>query len=276
MKNAKKVVIKYGGNAMTDEDIRRNVLSQIGRLYKQGYAVVLIHGGGPEINKLLELAKVQSEFIGGQRKTTEETMYYVQLALRGEVNGSLVRILNYMDIPAVGVSGKDGGMVTAIKRYHITAEQNGDSIKNDIGYVGGVDNINAKLIDSLSDSGFLPVIAPIALGTDGHDYNINADIFAGAVAAAIGADMYVSLTNVNGLYENYPDEHSRIEETDANALREFMVKSADGGMLPKLESIIQALENGVQEAHIINGTAEDALLKQISENIISGTKIRSN
>lgn len=261
---------------MTDEDIRRNVLSQIGQLHKQDYSVVLIHGGGPEINKLLELAKVQSEFIGGQRKTTEETMYYVQLALRGEVNGSLVRLLNHMGIPAVGISGKDGGMVTAIKRYHITDEQNGNRIKNDIGYVGDVDNINPKLIDALSDTGFLPVIAPIALGTDGHDYNINADIFAGAVAAAIGADMYVSLTNVNGLYENYPDEHSRIEETDAKALRDFMVKSADGGMLPKLESIIQALENGVREAHIINGTAEDALLKQISENIISGTKIRSN
>ncbi len=261
---------------MTDDNIRKNVLRQIGRLHHEGHTVVLIHGGGPEINKLLELARVESEFIGGQRRTTEETMYYVQLALRGEVNGSLVRMLNHQDIPAVGISGKDGGMVTAIKRYHITEEQNGERKQNDIGFVGDVDSIDPSLIEALIDRNFLPVIAPIALGKDGHDYNINADIFAGAVAASIKADMYVSLTNVNGLYENFPDENTRIETTNAADLKEFMVKSADGGMLPKLESIMQALENGVTEAHIINGTEPGAMLSQLSEEIISGTKITLN
>ncbi len=268
-----RLVIKYGGNAMTDESLRRDLLNEISKLHKAGHSVILVHGGGPEIQRLLKLAKIESEFVEGHRRTTEEIMYFVQLALRGEVNGSLVRILNHAGTPAVGISGKDGGMVSAIKRYHITGEADGEQVKADIGYVGDVDHINPELILKLSESGFLPVIAPIALGSDGFDYNINADIFAGAIAAAVKADQYISLTNVNGLYEHFPDENSRLEHITLNQLREFMVKSAAGGMLPKLESIRQALENGVEAAHIVNGTNPEAMYRQITGEAVSGTLI---
>ncbi len=268
-----RLVIKYGGNAMTDEKLRLKLLTEISRLHQQGHSVILVHGGGPEIQKLLSLAKIESEFVEGHRRTTEEIMYFVQLALRGEVNGSLVRILNHLGTPAVGISGKDGGMVKAIKRYHITMVSNGDKEKTDIGYVGDVDTINPDLVLNLAKSRFMPVIAPIAIGSDGFDYNINADIFAGAVAAAVEADQYISLTNVNGLYEHYPDENSRLAHISKAQLKEFMMKSADGGMLPKLESIHQALANGVGTAHIVNGTRPEAMFRQITGEEISGTII---
>ena len=258
---------------MTNPELQTSVIKQLAALHGHSARVVLVHGGGPEINKLLDLARIKSEFIDGHRKTTEESMYYVQLALRGEVNGTLVRLLNHHGVPAVGLSGKDGGLVTAIKRYHYRTGADETSEKVDIGYVGDVDTINPALLHTLLEQDFLPVLAPIAIGNDGYDYNINADIFAGAVAAAVKADAYISLTNVDGLYRDFADKSSRIAETSRADLRAFIKNSAEGGMLPKLESMLHALDNGVKSAHIINGTKPDALKKQLAGNTELGTKI---
>lgn len=269
------IVVKYGGNAMTNPELQQAVMAQVAALHGDTCQIVLVHGGGPEINKLLELARIKSEFIDGHRKTTGESMYFVQLALRGEVNGTLVRLLNHINAPAVGLSGKDGGLVTAIKRYHLrNASAAGEAAeKVDIGYVGDVDTINPALLHTLLEQGFLPVLAPIAIGKDGHDYNINADIFAGVIAAALKADAYISLTNVDGLYRDFEDKSSRITETTRADLKSFIENSAEGGMLPKLESMLHALENGVAAAHIINGTRPGALQEQLAGGTRYGTKI---
>lgn len=258
---------------MTNPELQQSVMQQIAELHAAGTRIILVHGGGPEINKLLDLARIKSEFIDGHRKTTEESMYYVQLALRGEVNGTLVRLLNHAGVPAVGLSGKDGKLVTAIKRFHYRTAEGETPEQVDIGYVGDVDTINPALLHTLLEQGFLPVLAPIAIGNDGYDYNINADIFAGAVASAVNADAYISLTNVDGLYRDFDDKSSRITETTQADLKAFIENSAEGGMLPKLESMLHALENGVATAHIINGTRPDALKKQLAGSTETGTRI---
>lgn len=266
------VLVKYGGNAMKDEKVRDAVLDCIAGLHGKGIRVVLVHGGGPEINRLLEMGGVKSEFLDGQRKTTAEAMYFVQLALRGEVNGTLVRLLNHKNVPAVGLSGKDGGMVKAEKRYH-QMESGGERENVDIGFVGNISSVKPNLIQSLLRDGYLPVIAPIAIGDDGYDYNINADIFAGKLAAALQAKAYISLTDVDGLYRDIKKPDSRIAHATMSELKRFIKEIAGGGMLPKLESIIHALENGVQEAHIFNGMKPHELEKQISGQSSAGTKI---
>ncbi len=262
------VLIKYGGNAMTDESIQIKVIEAIAELHISGNPVVLVHGGGPIINKMLNLAGIKSEFIDGQRVTTSETMEYVQMALRGQVNGMLVRLLNNAGVSAVGLSGKDGGIAKAVKRYH-----NVDETENDIGYVGNVSACDTKLIEILLQNSFLPVVAPVAIGMDGYDYNINADIFAGELAAALKVKSYVSLTDVDGLYKDIKNPDSRIPTATLSELKVFMKTIASGGMLPKLESIQKALESGVKEAHIFNGTKPEDLKAQLQGKPVSGTKI---
>lgn len=266
------ILIKYGGNAMKNPALQQDVIHAIANLHKSGKQVVLVHGGGPEIERLLKLAGVESEFVAGQRKTTAEAMVYVQMALRGEVNGTLVRLFNNAGVNAVGVSGKDGMMAVAEKRIqHVNLD---GSVKTvDLGFVGNIIQINPLLIQTILNSGFLPVIAPVAMGLDGNDYNINADTFAGKMAAALKTDVYISLSDVDGLYKNYPDPESRISALTLEDLKKFLVESASGGMIPKLESIAEALEGGVREAHILNGTKPEALKAQLSGNSESGTKI---
>lgn len=257
---------------MLNPELQKQVIATLAELHSEGLGIVLVHGGGPEINKLLKLAKVESEFIGGHRKTTTEAMMYVQMALRGEVNGALVRLFNNAGVPAVGLSGKDGGMVVAEKRFH-ELTVNGKSGKADLGFVGNIKEINPKLIYTLIENSYLPVVAPIAVGEDGMDYNINADIFAGKLAAALKAKAYVSLTDVDGLYHDINNPESRIPQATLFELHQFMKDIATGGMLPKLESIAVALQGGVKEAHIFNGTKPDDLKQQLQGKSTSGTKI---
>lgn len=257
---------------MVDESIRSQVIDAIVSLHKQSKPLVLVHGGGPEINRMLKLAGIESTFIGGQRETTKMAMRYVQMALRGEVNGTLVRLLNHAGVRAVGLSGKDGGMIVAEKRMHEHV-RNGKSERIDIGFVGNIKQVKTDLIIDLIEKGYLPVIAPIALGEDGMDYNINADIFAGVLAASLKAKSYVSLTDVDGLYEDINRPESRIPTATLSELHDFMNKIATGGMIPKLESISTALMGGVKEAHIFNGTKPGELSLQLQGKSASGTKI---
>ncbi len=268
-------MIKYGGNAMSNPELQDQLLKKIADHHQLGHKIVLVHGGGPEIKKLLALGSVQSEFIGGHRKTTPEAMYYVQLALRGEVNGTLVRLLNKNGAKAVGLSAKDGYMTQVRRRYHLSIT-NGKEVQTDIGQVGDIVRFDPELIHLLLQSDFLPVLSPVAQGPDGLDYNINADALAGAVAAALNAEAYISLTDVDGLFEHWPDPDSRLKDITLEKLQTFCSNKASGGMLPKLESVIFALKHGAKSAFIFNGTKPDSFnLAQIHQNT-AGTRITLN
>lgn len=254
------VLIKYGGNAMLDEDLKTAVITDICYLKSIGCFPVLVHGGGPFIQKTLEQVGIQSEFIGGHRKTTPEAMTYVEMVLKGQVNGEIVKKIQSASQSAVGMSGKDGQTVTSQKRYYQEPTTN-QSI--DLGNVGNVQQINTKLIHVLLQNGYIPVIASLAISEEGEDHNINADMFAGHLAGALEAKTYVSLTNVNGImYEGNPDSIIRkLQLKDMNTLDQKHIK---GGMIPKLESCKIALEKGAETARIINGTIPHAILQDLS------------
>lgn len=265
----KTIVIKYGGNAMTDIVIKNQLLENISSLIKKSIHIIIVHGGGPFIQKALEQAKITSEFIEGHRKTSEDALIEVEKVLKGNVNGDLVKILNRNNCKAVGLSGKDGKTVIAKKRYHITT--NNQSI--DLGQVGDVEYVNPNLIKLLADNDYTPVITCIASDTSGIDYNINADNFAGHIAGALKADEFLVLTDVDGLLNdiNNPDSLiERIQTTSLNKLyKEGIIK---GGMIPKLEACKTALINGAVSCRIINGTKPNQLL-EVFEGKNIGTQI---
>lgn len=266
------ILIKYGGNAMLSEDLKQQVIKNIRKLWNKNFRVVLVHGGGPFIKRMLELVKIESEFIEGHRKTTPDALKYIEMALKGEVNGSLVNLLNRAGLKAVGLSGKDGRMVLAKKRYHRSV-QNGKEVQYDLGQVGDVDEIDTTLLDSLLDGGYLPVITCIASDEKGNDYNINADMFAGHLAGALKAAHYLVLTDVDGLLEDIDNPESIIRELKVEALEKMYGKVIKGGMIPKLESCEIALEAGAHSASIINGTRPESISGAVEQNKKIGTTI---
>jgi len=268
------ILIKYGGNAMLNEQLKQRVVENIHKVSASGARIVLVHGGGPFIKKILELAKIESEFIAGHRKTTPEALRYIEMALKGEVNGSLVNLLNRTGLRAVGLSGKDGRMVRAQRRYH-RESVNGWETQTDLGLVGDVKSIDPSLIRGLLDGGFLPVVTCLASDEKGDDYNINADMFAGHLAGALGADRYLVLTDVDGVLTDIDDPDSLLPELRLTELKEMVGTVIRGGMIPKLESCQIALEKGAREACIINGTKPEQLLVAALENEISGTIIKA-
>ena len=246
---------------MTDSNLKFKILESICSLKKEGHKVVIVHGGGPFIKFALEEANIESEFIDGQRKTTPEAMEYVEMALKGKVNGSLVSTINAMGFKAVGLSGKDGKTVIAEKRVHQRIV-NGKTEIADLGQVGDVDRVNPELIRLLLDNDFIPVITCLASDEAGNDYNINGDMFAGHVAGAISAEHYVVLTDVDGLLLDKDDPGTIIREVGLSELIKLKDKGIiQGGMIPKIESCEIALNNGAAFARIINGTVPE----QISE-----------
>ncbi|MCF8242747.1 MAG: acetylglutamate kinase [Melioribacteraceae bacterium] len=270
-KNIEKiVVIKYGGNAMQEENLTVQLIENIVKLHNDGYKVVIVHGGGPFIKNQLELAGIKSEFIGGHRKTDSKSMKHIEMALKGEVNGMLVREINNLGARAVGLSGKDGALAVSNKRYH--TDENNKSI--DLGQVGDIHNISPEIIYLLLENNFIPVVASIATGEDGIDYNINADMFAGHLAGAIKADEFIMLTDVDGLLENPPDESSLINELPINKIEELKGSVITGGMIPKTEACKIAVELGTGKARILNGTKPDLLIDAVeNNNSAAGTKI---
>ncbi len=266
------VLIKYGGNAMLNESLKRAVIDNVGKLQTAGFRVVLVHGGGPFIKKMLELVRIESEFIDGHRKTTPEALKYIEMALKGEVNGGLVNLLNQAGHRAVGLSGKDGRMVLAKKRYHFRETEEGRE-QFDLGQVGDVVSVDTKLLQHLLDHGFLPVVTCIASDEDGLDYNVNADMFAGALAGALNAAHYLVLTDVDGLLRDIDDPGSLIGELQLEELPGLMGSVIKGGMIPKLESCQIALQSGAKSARIINGTRPDTISEAVISEKIIGTKI---
>jgi acetylglutamate kinase len=267
------VLIKVGGNALTDPATKAQIISQIAELHQNGVRAVIVHGGGIEIKQLLDDVGVTSEFIGGHRKTDLRSMTYVEMALSGMVNKEIVGLLNHNGIKAVGISGKDAGMVTARKRLHTEGDK-----EFDLGFVGDVADVDTSLISDLLDAGYLPVISPVSIGRDGKSYNINADMFAGHLAGALRADKFVAMTNIDGLLRDVNEPESIIRSLTPSEARSLFGSVIQGGMIPKIEACLIAIEKGVQSAHIINGTKADSLLhillsgKQEGTTIVSGSE----
>lgn len=269
----RKVLIKYGGNAMINENLKEEIAIRIRELKDRGTNVVLVHGGGPFINKALEEAGIASEFLDGQRITTKEAFKHIEKTLKGEVNSSLVNVFNKAGLQSVGLSGKDGRMVTARKRWHQIVDQTGVKIKKDIGQVGNVENVNTQLLNLLLKEGFTPIIACIASDKEGNDYNINGDVFAGEIAAALEVDAYIVLTDVDGLFSRFPDPASIVQRLNLSELPSYYQSIISGGMIPKMESCEAAVRAGAKKAVILNGTKPAQIRSYLLEDQPIGTTL---
>jgi len=250
-------VFKYGGNAMTDEALKAKIIKGIDSLKKRGERVVVVHGGGPFIKEALKEARIESEFIDGQRKTTVEAMQYVEMALKGKVNTNLVKLFNKEGARAVGLSGKDGQVVIAKKRIHIDTKSGAEV---DLGQVGDVEKVQPELIELLLQNDFIPVLTCVASDNEGNDFNINGDLFAGHIAGALKADHFVVLTDVDGIMMDKDDPDTLMNIIDLNQVDNLKTRGViQGGMIPKIDACATALKKGAAEAQILNGKKPDDL-----------------
>ncbi len=268
----KTIVIKYGGHAMTDEDLKDKFARDVVMMKYIGLHPVVVHGGGPQIGSLLKKLGKESKFIQGMRVTDSETMNIVEMVLVGMVNKEIVGMINLHGGKAVGLSGKDGNLVVA-EKYYLNEDkaQHTPSEIIDIGLVGKVKEVNAELIVSLTQSGFIPVIAPTGMGENGETYNINADIVAGEVAAALKAEKLLLLTDVAGVLDN--DKKLIHTMTNQDALNLIDDGTVEGGMFPKVKCCLKALRGGVKKAHIIDGRLKHAILLEVFTDQGIGTQI---
>lgn len=261
------VVVKYGGNAMVDEDLKAAFAADMVFLRTVGAKPVVVHGGGPQISSMLERVGLKGEFLGGFRVTTPEVMEIVRMVLFGQVNRELVGLINSHGPYAVGTSGEDAGLFTATKRL---VEVEGEL--TDIGLVGDIAHVDATALMDLIDAGRIPVVSTIAPDNAGQVYNINADTAAGALAAAIGAERLIILTNVEGLYTDWPDKSSLVSELDTAQLASIL-PSLDSGMIPKMESCLDAVDAGVKGAHVIDGRVAHSVLLELLTSGGIGTMV---
>ena len=262
--NRKIIVVKYGGSAMSNEELQKNVIKDVTLLKLVGFKPIIVHGGGKEISRWVGKVGKEAQFINGLRVTDEETMEIAEMVL-GKVNKQLVTMVQELGVKAVGISGKDGGLLNVDKKY---------ADGQDIGFVGDIKNVNPKILYDLLEKDFLPIVAPIGLDDEFQTYNINADDAACAIAKAVGADKLVFLTDIEGLYKDINDKNSfisRITATDADALISDGV--IGGGMLPKLNNCTSAIKNGVNRVHILDGRIPHCLLLEIFTNEGVGTAI---
>lgn len=263
------VVIKFGGNAMENTKFIEGVIDDIILLKYIGMNPIVVHGGGPAINENLEKLGKEAVFVKGNRVTDAETMEVVEMVLTGKINKELVALINKKGGKAVGISGKDGGLVEAEKKYIYDKEE-----KIDIGLVGKVKKVNPEILKSLDSEGYIPVISPVGADKEGNTYNINADYVAGEIAGAIGADKFILLTNVRGILTNQDDPSSLLSTLHYNEVNKLINGGIiSGGMLPKVEACLVALEKGVQRSHILDGRIRHALLLEVFTNEGIGTMI---
>ena len=269
----KTIVVKYGGNAMLNDQIKNKVLQDIVFLQCAGMRPVVVHGGGPEITAMLMQAGKKSEFVSGLRVTDAESVGIAEMALVGKINTDLVARLNMLGGRAVGLNGKDANLVQA-KKHLADVYENGEVNLIDIGYVGNVEHVNTELIEVLLSNGFIPVIAPTGVGSSGETYNINADSVAGEIAGALKAEKLLVLTDVRGIYSDYRDESSFISTLTFEKAQELIIRGKiDGGMIPKVRACITALSGGAKKTHIIDGRAEHTILMEIFSDSGVGTEV---
>lgn len=263
----KVVVVKFGGNAMGDAELSAAFAADVAFLHHVGLRPVVVHGGGPQISRHLAALGVESTFTGGLRVTTPETMKVVQMVLVGEVQQELVSSINAWGPLAVGLNGMDAHLFTAVRRGAIV-----DGEEVDIGLVGDVSEVNPEVVHQLLADFHIPVVATIGRGEDGQAYNVNADTAAAALASALGAEKLIVLTDVEGLYENYPASDEVISEIRADDL-ERLLPSLDGGMVPKMEACLRAVRDGVPRAHVLDGRVPHSLLLEVFTDEGLGTMV---
>ena len=262
--NRKIIVVKYGGSAMVDEELKRKVIQDVVLLKLVGFKPIIVHGGGKEISKWVTKSGMEPRFVNGLRVTDEPTMEIAEMVLN-KVNKSLVSLIEELGVKACGISGKDGGMLKVEKKF---------SGGEDIGYVGEITDVDTTLVTSLLKDDFLPVICPIGYDEDFHSYNINADDAACAIARAVSAEKLAFLTDIEGVYRDYNDKNTLISELSVSEARELLNGGTiGGGMLPKLNNCIDAIEHGVSRVHILDGRIPHCLLLEIFTNKGIGTAI---
>lgn len=262
--NRKTIVVKYGGSAMVDEELKKSVIQDVTLLKLVGFKPIIVHGGGKEISKWVGKVGMEPEFVNGLRKTDEATMEIAEMVL-GKVNKSLVQMVEQLGVNAVGISGKDGGLLKVEKKL-----SNGQ----DIGYVGEIKEVNPRILYDLMEKDFLPIVCPIGLDDEFNTYNINADDAACAIARAIEAEKLAFLTDIEGVYKDPQDKNTLISELKIEDAKKLITEGyIGGGMLPKLNNCIDAIENGVSRVHILDGRIAHCLLLEIFTNKGIGTAI---
>ena len=267
------VVIKYGGNAMINDALKENVMRDVALMKFVGIRPILVHGGGPEITGFLKKVGKESTFVSGLRVTDEETVEIAEMVLDGKLNSEIVGLLNLRGVRAVGLSGKDAGLIKAQKKLAMVYE-NDTAHQIDIGYVGEVTEINTGIIADLLDQGYVPVIAPIGMGEHGESYNINADYVAAEIAGALHAEKMLLLTDVEGVYKDFADKSSLISQLSMAEAREYIRSGViEGGMIPKVEACLRALEAGAHKAHIIDGRLTHSIILEIFTSRGIGTMV---
>jgi len=273
--SGKTVVIKYGGNAMADGKLKNSFARDVVLMKLVGMNPVVVHGGGPQIGDLLKRIGKESEFFEGMRVTDSETMDIVEMVLGGQVNKEIVNLINTHGGAAVGLTGKDGGLIHARKMVFTRSEPEMKAPEIiDIGHVGEVENIDTAVVDMLIQGNFIPVVAPIGVGEDGQSYNINADLVAGKLAEVLAAEKLIMLTNTAGLLDSQGKILTGLSVNDVDRLITDNV--IVGGMLPKIRSALDAVHKGVTSAHIIDGRVEHAVLLEIFTDHGVGTLIQAN
>lgn len=261
--HGKIVVIKYGGNAMINEELKHAVINDIILMQLVGMRPIIVHGGGPDINALLEKLEIKSTFINGLRYTDQATMNVVEMVLNGKINKDIVSHINCSGGKAVGLSGKDGNMFRCKKVE-----------SPDLGFVGSIEEINTHLLYSLMDQGYLPVISPVGGGEHGESYNTNADYAAGRIAEALRAEKFILLTDVAGLFADPETKQELISVLPVNEFPALVEKGIiSGGMLPKVKCCVNAIQNGVKTAHIVDGRQPHSILLEILTDQGVGTQI---
>ena len=270
--NGKIIVIKLGGNVMADQNLKSSFANDVTWLKSVGINPVVIHGGGPQIENLLTQLGKEAQFVDGLRVTDSETMDIVEMVLAGKVNKELVELINQSGGRAVGLTGQDGCLIRAKKK--LLQDREKVDKKTDIGHVGDVEKVDTKILLSLVNEGFIPVIAPIATGIDGETYNINADVVAGKLAEVLQAEKLVLITNTPGVLDAQGKLITGLTAKEIDNLIEN--NSISGGMLPKIKSALQAAKSGVESVHIIDGRVSNCLLLEVLTDQGVGTMIKSN
>ena len=262
--NRKVIVVKYGGSAMVDEELKRNVIKDVVLLKLVGFKPIIVHGGGKEISRWGGKVGKEAKFVNGLRVTDKETMEIAEMVL-GKVNKELVTLVESLGVKAIGISGKDGGLLKVNKKL---------SQGQDIGYVGDIKEVNPAILNELLEKDFLPIVCPVGLGDDFATYNINADDAACAIARAMKAEKLAFLTDIEGVYRDPEDTSSLISELFVNEAKALIENgNVGGGMIPKLQNCIDAIESGVNRVHILDGRIQHCLLLEIFTNKGIGTAI---
>ncbi len=267
------VVIKYGGNAMINDVLKEKVMEDIALMRFVGIHPVIVHGGGPEITGFLQKLGKESSFVSGLRVTDEETVEVAEMVLDGKINSEIVKRMNRRGVRAVGLSGEDANLIRAKKKL-ATIYENETPKEVDIGYVGEVAAINTDILETLIQNDYVPVIAPIGIGVGGENYNINADYVAAKVAGALQAERLILLTDIEGVYKDFDDKDSFISILTAAKAREYIKDGTiKGGMIPKIEACLSALDDGVAKAHIIDGRLPHSLILEMFTAEGVGTQV---